>query len=232
MRFCAERDILLSISLPGLKTFAANTGSDTGPEHILRLFARARELGCPTAVGVAVTKLNLPELYETLSTAILAGAGEVLLNRFLPGGRGLSHPELRLTRDEIVQMADVADRVLTLSHRKGHLGAEMPDCAIDRSKYKALVVTTGCSAVREFFTVGPGGWIRPCNHSPMELIRWNDTQALPENPVWMSYVRGANLPEACASCGRAAVCMGGCRETARVTTGDPRGPCSVFQPAR
>ena len=97
LRFCAERGIRLSVSMPGLKSFAENTDSDTPVEHILGVFARARELGCGTTVGVAVTKLNLPELYETISAALVAGADSLLLNRFLPGGRGLSHPELMLT---------------------------------------------------------------------------------------------------------------------------------------
>ena len=97
LRFCAERGIHVLMSMPGLRSFAANTDSDTPVEHILSMFCRARELGCATTVGVAVTKLNLPELYETISAALVAGADSLLLNRFLPGGRGLSHPELMLT---------------------------------------------------------------------------------------------------------------------------------------
>ena len=63
MKFCAERGVHVLMSMPGLRTFAANTDSDTPVEHILSMFGRAHELGCATTVGVAVTKLNLPELY-------------------------------------------------------------------------------------------------------------------------------------------------------------------------
>ena len=97
LRFCAERGIHVMMSMPGLTSFAANTDSDTSVEHILSMFGKAHELGCATTVGIAVTKLNLPELYETISAALVAGADSLLLNRFLPGGRGLSHPELMLT---------------------------------------------------------------------------------------------------------------------------------------
>jgi MoaA/NifB/PqqE/SkfB family radical SAM enzyme len=101
LKFCAERNVHVMMSMPGLKSFGMNTDSDTSVGHILSMFSVARELGCQTTVGIAVTKLNLPELYETISAALIAGADSLLLNRFLPGGRGLSHPELILTREEV-----------------------------------------------------------------------------------------------------------------------------------
>ena len=210
--------------MPGLKSFAENTDSDTPVEHILGVFARARELGCGTTVGVAVTKLNLPELYETISAALVAGADSLLLNRFLPGGRGLSHPELMLTAEEVREVADVAEEVLSRAKRYGHFGTELPECMIDTEKYKFLQVSTGCSAATEFFTVGPNGMIRACNHSPVEILRWDEWERLPECEEWMHFIRHDYLPEMCAGCARAAKCMGGCREAARVFLGSPSAP--------
>ena len=224
LRFCAERGIRLSVSMPGLKSFAENTDSDTPVEHILGVFACARELGCGTTVGVAVTKLNLPELYETISAALVAGADSLLLNRFLPGGRGLSHPELMLTAEEVREVADVAEEVLSRAKRYGHFGTEMPACLIDVDKYEYLEISTGCSAATEFFTVGPNGMIRACNHSPVEILRWNEWERLPECEEWMHFVRHDYLPEMCTDCARAAKCMGGCREAARVFLGSPSAP--------
>ena len=224
LRFCAERGIRLSVSMPGLKSFAENTDSDTPVEHILGVFARAREFGCGTTVGVAVTKLNLPELYETISAALVAGADSLLLNRFLPGGRGLSHPELMLTAAEVRQIADVAEAVLSRAKRHGHFGTELPDCMIDAEKYEYLNVTTGCSAATDFFTVGPNGMLRVCNHSPVELVKWNEWEKLPECEEWMHYVRHDYLPKMCDGCDKAAKCLGGCREAARVFSGSPTAP--------
>ena len=170
LRFCAERGIHVMMSMPGLRSFAANTDSDTSVEHILSMFGKAHELGCATTVGIAVTKLNLPELYEAISAALVAGADSLLLNRFLPGGRGLSHPELMLTADDVCHAADVAEEVLSRAKRRGHFGTELPSCMIDAEKYEYLNVTTGCSAATDFFTVGPNGRIRVCNHSPVELV--------------------------------------------------------------
>ena len=76
-----------------------------------------------------VTKLNLPELYETISAALIAGADSLLLNRFLPGGRGLSHPELILTREEVRLAADIAEEVLSRVKRQGHFGMKWSDCS-------------------------------------------------------------------------------------------------------
>ena len=120
IRFCAERNIRLSMSLPGLRSFPENTDSDTSVEKVLSHFRYAREVGCATTVGIAVTKLNLSELYETISAALLAGADSVLLNRFLPGGRGLGHSELLLTPEDVVEAADIAESVLKRTRRRGH----------------------------------------------------------------------------------------------------------------
>lgn len=227
IRFCADRNIRLSMSLPGLRTFPENTDSDAPAEKILSIFRYAREAGCATTAGIAVTKLNLPELYETISAALLAGADSILLNRFLPGGRGLGHPELMLTPAEVVQAADVAEDVLKLTRRHGHFGTEMPLCLIDPRKYEYLNVTTGCSAATDFFTVGPNGRIRVCNHSPVELVRWDEWERLPECGEWMHYVRHDYLPKACSCCAVAAQCLGGCREAARVFHGSPLAPDPV-----
>ena len=229
LKFCAERGVHVLMSMPGLRTFAANTDSDTPVEHILSMFGKAHELGCATTVGVAVTRLNLPELYETISAALLAGADSLLLNRFLPGGRGLSHPELLLTAEEVRRAADVAEACLSRAKRHGYFGTELPDCMIDAGKYKHLNVTTGCSAATDFFTVGPNGRLRVCNHSPIELLRWDEWERLPECEEWMHYVRHDYLPKMCEGCVKAAKCLGGCREAARVFAGSPIAPDPLFR---
>ena len=50
--------------------------------------------------------------------ALVAGADSLLLNRFLPSGRGLSHPELMLTADDVRHAADVAEEVLSRAYEK------------------------------------------------------------------------------------------------------------------
>ena len=213
---CAKLKIHLSISLPGLIAFAGNTASNTNPALLLHHFATAKRLGCTTTVGIAVTKRNLHELYETIAAAMLAGADTLLLNRFLPGGRGLQHPELELTPEEVTMVAEIAEKVLKKAGRYGHFGTEMPRCLIEPDKYHHVKIATGCSAARNFFTVGPNGKLRVCNHSPVELLYWRDYHKLGSDPTWMSYIAEKNLPAPCSDCGYRSECAGGCREAARV----------------
>jgi radical SAM protein with 4Fe4S-binding SPASM domain len=133
-----------------------------------------------------------------------------------------------LTADEVRQAADVAEEVLSRAKRRGHFGTELPDCMIDAGKYGYLNVTTGCSAATDFFTVGPNGMLRVCNHSPVELVKWDEWEKLPECEEWMHYVRHDYLPKMCDGCGKAAKCLGGCREAARVFSGSPTAPDPLF----
>ncbi len=185
----AQAGLLSNGRMPGLTSFAANTDSDTSVEHILSMFGKAHELGCATTVGIAVTKLNLPELYETISAALVAGADSLLLNRFLPGGRGLSHPELMLTAEEVRQIADVAEEVLSRAKRHGHFGTELPDCMIDAGKYEYLNVTTGCSAATDFFTVGPKCGTTICRRCATVATRPRSALAVAERPRACSVAR-------------------------------------------
>lgn len=78
---CKKYGVQLSMSLPGLKTFAELTGGGN-PDKVLRAFSLARDMGLFTVVNVTVTKKNLFEVYETLAAAFLSGAEQLLMNVF------------------------------------------------------------------------------------------------------------------------------------------------------
>ena len=70
-----------------------------------------------TTVNITVTRINYDELFETIALGLLNGASSVLLNRFLPGGRGLLYRQkLELSREQLNGMLDTAEEVL--SYRK------------------------------------------------------------------------------------------------------------------
>ena len=220
---CRELGIHLSMSLPGLATFEQHTCGGTPPEHILDWFIRAREKGVETTAGITVTAENFHELSQTVSAALLAGASHILLNRFLPGGRGLKHRELDLSPNQIRQMPLLVEEVLALADKPGSVGTELPYClARDACDLKHLKVSTTCGAAKGFFVIGPAGWIRACNHSPKELLHWRNWKELPSHPYWNAYIRGKNLPDACLDCEFSHRCDGGCREAAHVCFGSPR----------
>ncbi len=220
---CLAYRTQLSMSLPGLRTFAAHTGSDSA-DHVLDCFALARAKGLDTIANVTVTRMNLSELRETLSAALLAGADQILLNRFLPGGRGLEHaPNLRLSGENIREMLDVAEDVLRTAGRFGSLGAEIPRCILGDSRYERLQVSTRCSAAVQFFVIDPSGYIRVCNHSPVRLNPIERMDDLKSNPYWKRFTQKDYLPQSCYHCPEIHECDGGCREAAHIATGHVDG---------
>ena len=218
---CRKHDIHLSMSLPGLTTFQEHTRSE-GPGHILYWFSRAHEMGLKTTVNITVTRKNLPELFENISQALIAGAGSLLMNRFLPGGRGLSYAdELTLSKEQIVTALDVAESVLRKANRYGSMGTELPKCVLDIGRYKHLQVGTRCSAALDFFVIDPSGYIRVCNHSPVRLHHFSEIEKVKTHPYWTSFVKKDYLPVACLACPEIADCDGGCREAAHIVGGRP-----------
>ncbi len=223
LALCKRHDINLSMSLPGLSTFAEHTGG-RDPMHVLRWFRRAKEMGVRTTVGITVTKKNIHELYETMAQALLAGADTVLLNRFLPGGRGLEHvEELTLTARQIPIMLDTAEEVLRTANRVGSVGTELPKCLVPEGRYEKLKVGTRCSAALDFFVVGPSGHVRVCNHSTQRLTHVSEIEKLKDHPYWRRFVLKSYLPKACAACEHMGVCDAGCREAAHIWTGQVDG---------
>lgn len=219
---CKKYDINLSLSLPGLKSFNEHTHSGVAAEHILGWFQQAKAVGVKTTAGITVTNKNIHELYEVIASALLAGADTILLNRFMPGGRGLLHRDLELNREELSVMLDTAEEVLKLSGRFGSVGTELPLCLVDSSKFKHLKVGTRCAAAVDFFVIDPSGFTRVCNHSQVRLEHWREIDKLKENPYWQRFTMKDYLPESCSRCSMVGNCDGGCREAAHIVGGNLR----------
>lgn len=219
LEFLKKFNVQLSLSLPGLETYNRHTGSGN-PEKILELFKLAQEIGIATTANISVTKINFYEIYETISSALIAGASNLLLNRFLPGGRGLNYvDELLLSREEVLEMLKIADEILLASNRTGSVGTELPLCMVLNKNIMKLRVGTRCSAAKDFFVVGPDGHIRTCNHSPIKLEHVDEIEKLKNNPYWKHFVFREYHPEMCKSCTLIGSCDGGCREAAHVYRG-------------
>lgn len=219
LKLCKKYNINLSMSMPGFTTFDEHTkGGDT--LNVLEWFKIAKNTGVKTTVGITVTKKNISEIYKTISAAMLAGADTLLLNRFLPGGRGIKYQnELCLNDKEILDMLDTAESILKLSNRYGSVGTELPKCLIKNKQYKHLKVGTRCSAAKDFFIIGPSGYIRVCNHSPVRLNHVDNIEELKNNEYWKSFVFKEYLPKKCFGCRDSLNCDGGCREAAHISGG-------------
>ena len=206
-----------STSLPGVKTYRKLTGTN-GAEQVLRWIKRASDLGLNVTTGITVTKLNKFELYETIASALLAGSKTILLNRFLPGGRGLKHrKQLELNRSDVNEMLTTAEEVLSISKRQGLLGTEIPYCAIDKpEQFKQIRFGHICSAAKGFYVTDPSGYVRTCNHSPVRVGTLDDFH---ESKYWHAFRERAYLPASCSGCEIQDLCDAGCREVAHICKG-------------
>lgn len=218
-----ELDIHLSMSLPGYETFYHHTGVDNA-DGVLYWFRRAKELGVETTVNVTVTQKNLHELFRTVALGIINGADDVLVNRFLPGGRGLKHQkELNLTLDEVNEMLTVAEDVLRHANTPGSVGTEIARCAVRvPSQYRQLRIGYTCAAAKAFFVVDPAGRIRVCNHSPRVVGNVFDSPLISDVDYWNTFAESRHKPEGCkAFCPDKDLCDCGCREAANILCGFP-----------
>lgn len=217
--FIAERKVSICISIPGIETFVEHTGVDN-VEHVLSLFEKTRSKGIQATANIAVTKKNLPELYENIAYALIKGADYVLLNRFLPGGRGLKNQEYLLSKDETYRMLDIAEEVLSKANKYGHVGTELPLCAINNpDKYKHIRVSNLCSAAKGFCIIDPSGYLKVCNHSPIRICKYNELDNLENHMYWNSFRQRDYIPDMCKGCDKLDRCDGGCREAAHVYYG-------------
>lgn len=222
--FCKQYNVHLSMSLPGLTSYNEHT-QQGNPQHILEYFSKAKEKGVSTTVNITVTRKNIHELYETISEALIAGAETLLMNRFLPGGRGLKYnADLFLTKEQTNEMLDIAEEVLSTAKRYGSVGTELPKCILKRNDYVHLKVGTRCSAGIDFFVVGPSGNIRACNHSPVEVGHISKIDEVKQNDYWKKFVLKNYHPEMCKSCDLLYDCDGGCREAAHIFSGEVNSP--------
>lgn len=222
LRLFKQNHVHLSMSLPGIETFAEHTGVDNA-NGVLHWFQEAKRIGLNTTVNITVTKKNYYELFRTISLGLINGASSVLINRFLPGGRGLIYRnELALNREQLNGMLDTAEEVLTLSNRYGFVGTEIPLCAIDYpEKHKRLRYGTRCAAAKEFFVIDPAGQIRTCNHSPKVVGNIFDKDIIHDKEYWDTFANSNYHPAICQSCKSIDMCDCGCREVANILHHSP-----------
>jgi len=219
----------LSLSLPGINTFEKHTGVDNAL-GVLHWLKRASKEGVQTTANVTVTKINFHELRETLSYALIAGADTLLINRFLTGGRGIRYQnELTLSNDQVNEMLDTAEEVLTKARRWGGAGTEIPFCVLKKyeHEYKQLRIGFLCAAAKRFFVIDPSGNVRACNHSPRVVGHIFDENIISDIDYWNVFANRDYIPDVCSHCTDISICDCGCRETANIVSGSYKAidPC-------
>jgi radical SAM protein with 4Fe4S-binding SPASM domain len=172
------------------------------------------------AVFVA-TRLNLPDLYETIKLAFAFGSRGMMLNRFNPGGRGRAYlDELLPTADEMNRALEVANAAAAEFDFPISCSIAMPPCLIEHRAYLNLHFGFCAAGTdRAYYTLDPLGNLRPCNHTPTILGNLLDEPFadLVAPGRLAPFVEA--VPAFCDPCALRDICQGGCKAAAQVCYG-------------
>ncbi len=227
VNFLKKYSVNVTVSLPGIDYYKELTGGGDY-KKALSVIKELSKNRIKVVVAICVTKNNLSELFKTIALGFLAGAKGLLLNRFLPGGRGLNCTELCLNKEEIIRMLDIAEEACIIAKTKGSIGTELPKCIIINRKYKMINVGTKCSGGVDFFAIDPSGKVRPCNHSPIRTGDYKNIKTAIKTKYWQRFKKKDFLPEKCLGCYLSLQCDGGCREAAHIVGGKIDSPDPLF----
>jgi radical SAM protein with 4Fe4S-binding SPASM domain len=220
----AKSGVRIQIPVHGLQqTHDELTGKKGNYKTVLKNLLRLRNAGALYSTATVVNKKNLKELKRLFDVCVGMGSTYLFIIRFLPGGRGLKHGELQLTKNELVEVYGILDYSCKEYGISGGLGIPNLPCVIDPSKYKHIDFTY-CSAGIDWITIDPSGRVRMCNHSPTIIGDLNTTSF---EEIWNSdflrkFRNGCFIPEKCKDCKWVCECRGGCRAGAETAFGDIR----------
>jgi radical SAM protein with 4Fe4S-binding SPASM domain len=224
---------VVQISLHGKeRTHDALTGRRGSFQSALMGRTALMDYDVAVSAVIVVNRLNLSDIKDTIALAAGMDMNAVLVNRFLPGGKGLENAsDLSLREAELVGMLDVIEESSEEYGIPILVGTPTPLCLKGLRSYKFLL-KEGCMGGKGLHcAIDPSGGLKVCNHSPTVLgncLR-SDPKELYENS---EYVKGfAELrytPEMCKGGSKVGKCKGGCREAAHLLFGSLRAPDPIF----
>ena len=174
------------------------------------------DLGLDPVIAVVISKINYGEVEKTLKMLKSLGIKKVMLNRFNPGGRGISEMDsLMPSLEQLEQAFLAADRVG--SEGNLHLSSNVctPFCVLNPDDYPSVRFSACSVDVKQRpLTLTSDGFLRFCNHSP-KILGAIFKQKL-ELILASDYVRSWSylVPSVCDKCRAFKFCMSGCRAAA------------------
>ena len=182
-------------------------------EKALDALRRAGHAGVGVAVLV-MTRVNIPDVSETLRLIRDCGVRTVMVNRFNIGGNGIRNVRELVPDQQMLSAAFAAVEAFAAAHPDMHFvsGVCTPLCLLDTALYPHIRFTR-CSTDLSGrpVTVNYQGDVRFCNHSPRVLGNifdrpLGDILTDPALHTWY-----ATVPDACEKCELLHRCGGGCR---------------------
>ena len=190
-------------------------------DAVLAGMARIRCHGGQFVAVFVATRLNLPDLYDTIRLAFAFGARALMFNRFNVGGRGLAHvDELLPSAEEIRAALAVADAASAEFGIPISCSIPIQPCLIDTRAFPHLMFGFCAAGTNTaYYTLDPLGNLRPCNHTSTLLGNLFDEP-------FADLIAPARLadfcqaaPAFCQACTQRQVCQGGCKAAAQACFG-------------
>jgi len=208
------------------------SGSPGAFEAVLAAMNRLRARRGMFVTVFVLTRLNLPDLSDTIRLAFAFGAHGLMLNRFNPGGRGVQHQaELLPSAEQVRQALLIAEAaalelgfpiVCSIPIQPCLVGVGMrtnppPDLQSLFPHLRFGFCAAGTE--RAYYTIDPLGNLRPCNHTPTILGSLFEEQfsSLVAPERLKSFTSA--IPASCAGCALQETCQGGCKAAAQVCYG-------------
>jgi radical SAM protein with 4Fe4S-binding SPASM domain len=148
-----------------------------------------------------------------------------MFNRFNPGGEGTRHLDLMPSVEQVQGALAHVDELAAKYGLFASASIPIMPCLIDTGPYRHIGFGF-CAAGRDnaYYTVGPDGRVRPCNHSALILgdLRSQPLAEILAGPELASFTAAA--PEVCRPCPGLPTCRAGCRAAAEVCFGSIAEP--------
>jgi len=228
LAFCLDHGVnMFELTLLGAdaETHDSLTRTPGSWERALAAMTRLHKADTSWCGVFVATRENIGQTRPTLEMIIALGATAVMFNRFNPGGEGTRHLELMPTVEQVRDALAVVDELAAAYDLFASASIPIMPCLLDTGPYPHIGFGF-CAAGRDnaYYTIGPDGLVRPCNHSSTVLgdLRTQTLAEILAGPELAKFTTAT--PDVCRSCPGLSACRAGCRAAAEVCFGSPSEP--------
>lgn len=194
-------------------------GLEGSYDRLIKNMKRLIRAGVKVSANMVVRKDNYREVYETGIFAFELGVQRFSATKAAPTN-GIPYETYAPSKEQIKSSLDDLIRINRETGMTVDILESYPMCFFqDLEKYK-IFARRNCTAGVFNCSISPNGNVRPCSHSTVSYgnaLTGNFVEAWRNMEDWR---RAEYLNETCKSCPYVYDCSGGCREDAKVLTGD------------
>jgi radical SAM protein with 4Fe4S-binding SPASM domain len=226
--FCLAHGVrMFELTLLGADaaTHDALTRTPGSWERALAAMSRLYRAGATWCGVFVATRENIAQVRATVELLIALGARVVMFNRFNPGGAGAQVLDLMPSAPQVETALGELDGLAAQYGVRPVAAIPIMPCLVDIQAFPRVEFAfCPVGQVNAYPTIGPGGQVRPCNHSATILgdfrVQW--MREILDSPTWHAF--RAEIPEICRPCPGLETCRAGCRAAAEVCFGSPAVP--------